>query len=83
MASPSVPVHLTLVTCYASSPITAISDLWVGSCGDNLGMGENILAAGKGRLRIAVSGRSGSSRMSVWDLTQTRQLLEVRRLVRM
>lgn len=83
-SSTTPPAMLTLVTCYATSPITAVSDLWVGggleSGGENMGIGEEARsswATETGKLRIAVAGRSGSSRMSVWDLTQARQLLEV------
>ena len=83
-SSTTPPVMLTLVTCYATSPITAVSDLWVGggreSGGENMGTEEEARsswATETGKLRIAVAGRSGSSRMSVWDLTQARQLLEV------
>lgn len=88
------PVDLTILTTYATAPVTAVFDLWVGSnccdkhgddskgvddggnCGDAICRrklkGENV--------RIAVAGRSGSSRMSVWDVTEARQLLEVRAL---
>lgn len=78
------PVILTLVTCYATSPITTVSDLWIGGGrgggGENMGVGGEARpswATETGKLRIAVAGRSGSTRMSVWDLTQARQLLEV------
>lgn len=79
------PVGLTLATCYATAPVTAVSDLWV-SGGDGRATGGNVegeafsrrgAGVGDGRIRVVVAGRSGSSRMSVWDLTHGRQLLEV------
>ena len=73
------PVVLTLVTCHAAAPITAISDLWVGG-GRGVEVGE-VGSTGQGGapgLRLAVAGRSGRSTMSLWDLTEGRQLLEVR-----
>lgn len=81
---PSKPVLLTLATCYATAPITAVSDLWVAGGEDgvaeNGGRREGLWLPGMGeeKVRVAVAGRSGSSRMSVWDLTEGRQLLEVR-----
>ena len=78
------PVILTLVTCYVTSPITAVSDLWVGGAWEDDGEHKGMVGGarsgwttGTGKLRIVVAGRSGSSRMSVWDLTQARQLMEV------
>lgn len=75
----SETVDLTIVTTYATAPVTTVSELWVS--GDwNWEAGPKKLAAGgsKGQVRVAVAGRSGSSRMSVWDLTESRQILEVR-----
>lgn len=83
---------LTLVTCYATAPVTAISDLWVSYNDVGGGRDDTDAAAksvgnkwkassrrvsGGGKVHIVVAGRSGSSRMAVWDLTEGRQLLEV------
>lgn len=71
-------VDLTIVTTYATAPVTTVSELWVGGEG-NWEAGPRRAAAGsEGQVRVAVAGRSGSSRMSVWDLTEGRQILEVR-----
>lgn len=67
------PVILTLITCYAAAPITAISDMWVGG-GERGGLGRDNNSS---PFRLAVAGRSGASRISLWDLTEGRQLLEV------
>ena len=92
LASCSLAVDLAIVTTYATAPVTAISELWVGGDGEHedgagiassggqgdrgagleLGMG-----GGRAAIRLAVAGRSGSSRMSVWDVTEARQILEV------
>lgn len=86
IASSSIPVDLTIVTTYATAPVTAVSDFWVGSAGEDDG-GRGVEGngeagprreAGGEKVRLVVSGRSGSSRMSVWDITEARQILEVR-----
>lgn len=78
--SSSETVDLTIVTTYATAPVTTVSELWVGGDG-NWEAGPKRAARGsKGQVRVAVAGRSGSSRMSVWDLTEGRQIFEVRLL---
>jgi len=86
----SAPVDLAIVTTYATAPVSAVSELWVGGYGDcddavqgNRSAGlEPVVGGSSGMVRLAVAGRSGSSRMSVWDITEARQLLEVTRLFR-
>lgn len=92
LASSSTPVDLTIVTTYATAPVTAVSELWVGGnvdhndvdvmqgnrgAGLERGVGVGGGWSGSGTVRLAVAGRSGSSRMSVWDITEARQILEV------
>ncbi|CAM9184864.1 unnamed protein product [Scytosiphon promiscuus] len=89
------PVGLTILTTYATAPVTAVSDLWVGSDSydddrngdvddggdsDDRGVGGDARLkrrSGGGNVFVAVAGRSGSSSMSVWDVTEARQLLEL------
>lgn len=75
----AVGVTLTLVTCYPAAPVTAIADMWVGGgWWRGEGDGDSPLRCGEqDRIRIVVAGRSGSARMSAWDLVEGRQLLEV------
>lgn len=77
-------VDLTIVTTYATAPVTAVSELWVGNeCGRRVeGAGEARPRGEEGgeKVRLAVAGRSGSSRMSVWDITEARQIMDVRYL---
>eukprot|EP00903_Cladosiphon_okamuranus_P013793 g12836.t3 len=71
------PIDLTIVTTYSTAPITTVSELWVGGDG-KWEEGPKRAAGGReGQVRVAVAGRSGSSRMSVWDLTEGRQILEL------
>lgn len=72
------PVGLTIVTTYATAPITTVSELWLGSDGKWEEGPKRVTGGSKGQVCVAVAGRSGSSRMSVWDLTEGRQILEVR-----
>lgn len=77
-SSSSELVDLTIVTTYATAPVTTVSELWVGGDG-NWGAEPKLAAGGnKEKVRVAVAGRSGSSRISIWDLTEGRQILEVR-----
>lgn len=98
LASSSAPIDLAIVTTYATAPVTAVSELWVGGSGDyddvmegnrgggsvqavpGAGLERGKGGGGSGTVRLAVAGRSGSSRMSVWDITEARQILEVTRL---
>lgn len=84
---PTPSVVLTLVTCYAASPVTAVSDLWLG-CEDyndvtgvagtcEAGDTFSVRVPRREKIRLAVAGQSGASRIRVWDLTEGRQLLEV------
>lgn len=81
-----VAVLLTLVTCYPATPITAISHMWVAGGHDEDGDVARGGAAKEeppdetraAKVRVIVAGRSGAARSSVWDLTEGRQLLEVR-----
>lgn len=80
---------LTLVTSYPTSPVNVISDLWVGGycngggyrpdcSGGRQSKDSSPQRTSRDALRIVVAGRSGSKFMSVWDVTEGRQLLEVR-----
>lgn len=75
---PAETVDLTIVTTYATAPVTTVSELWVGGEGNWEAEPRQGAGGSEDRVRVAVAGRSGSSRMSVWDLTEGRQILEVR-----
>eukprot|EP00752_Nemacystus_decipiens_P003736 g3442.t1 len=76
-SSSTETVNLTIVTTYATTPVTTVSELWVGGGGNSGARPTREAAGSEGQVRIAVAGRSGSSRMSVWDLTEGRQILEL------